>query len=316
MPKRLYFATIVIVILILFNVFFILKSENFNALQNAEPYESLVLGDNLRRDTQAFILPVSEASYLPILDTNITPPSLDAKTAMVYDVNSTKILYAKNIEEKLPIASLTKLLTGVVVLEKLNLKDIVSIPQEALKVDGQKQDLYLGERLIVEDLLKMMLIKSSNDAAYALIHHAKVNNIDLIEEMNKKAQSIGMHDSHFKDAAGLNDEAYSNADDMIKLVNYSLGQQKLWDFMSQSSTTIISLDGIEHNIQSTNQLLDQIPGILGGKTGYTENALGCMVLVVQIPNKNDKIISIILGSRERFTDTKKLVEWTKQAYTW
>ena len=315
MSLRLYFATIVIVVLILFNVFFILNSANFKS-QIAGSQNNLKLSDNLRRDTQGFILPVSEASYFPILDTNIALPDIKAKAVVVYDVNSTKLLYARNIEEKMPVASLTKVLTALVALEKLALKDIATVLPEALKVDGQKQDLFLGERVTVEDLIKLMLIKSSNDAAYALVHHAQKNNIDFIKEMNKKTLEIGMFDSHFKDAAGLNDEAYSNADDMIKLVSYSLSQSKLWDIMSQKSATIISLDGTEHNIQSTNQLLDEVPGVLGGKTGYTERALGCMVLAVQVSNKDDKIISIILGSPERFTDTKKIIEWARQAYRW
>lgn len=316
MSPRLYLATIIVVILILFNVFFILRSANFNTNYDAESQSSLALNDNLRREAQAFILPVAETNYLPILDTNITPPNITAKAAAIYDVNSTKILYARNIEEKLPIASLTKILTSLVALEKLNVKDLVTIPQEVLKIDGQKQDLYLGEQLTVGDLLKMMLIKSSNDAAYALVHHAKNNNIDLIREMNRKAASIGMLDSYFKDAAGLSDEAYSSISDMIKLISYSLNQQKLWDIMSQKLVTIISLNGVEHNIENTNQLLGEIQGVLGGKTGYTENALGCIVLIVQVSNKNDRIISIVLGSSERFTDTRKLVEWAKQAYKW
>lgn len=311
MSKRLYSVTITIVILILFNVFFILRTNNNS--QQATTTDAHLLNTT---NSQAFILPISEVSYMPILNTNIPPPDIMAKAAIVYDVNSGRHLYTKNIDEKLPIASLTKILTAVTVLEKLNLKDITTIPQEALKVDGQKQDLFLGERLLVEDLIKLMLIKSSNDAAYALVAHARNNGIDLMSEMNKKAVSLGILNSRFKDSAGLDDEAYSSADDIVKLVKHSFEHPKLWEIMSQESATVKSLDGIEHNIQSTNQLLTQIPGILGGKTGYTEGALGCMILVVQVSSKGDKIISIILGSTERFTDTRKLIEWSTQAYKW
>ncbi len=87
--------------------------------------------------------------------------------------------------------------------------------------------------------------------------------------------------------------------------------------MSEKSVVVRSVDGkIEHNVQSTDQLLGVIPNIFGGKTGNTDRALGCMILVVDITDKNDKLISIVLGSRSRFDDTKKLIDWTKSAYRW
>src|SRR3989344_4637586 len=310
MSKKLYLSTIVILVLILFNVFFIFRTANHEN-DNRSVVPSLE-----NSNAQAFILPVSEVSYLPILDTDVSKPVLKSKSAIVYDVNSGRYLYSKNISEKLPIASLTKILTAIAVVEKLNFKDIVTVPADAIKVDSERQDLYLGERLTVEDLMKMMLIKSSNDAAYALSFYAKSIGVDLIKEMNKRATALGMLNSHFKDVAGLNDEAYSNAEDMIKLVRELLDYPTLLIIMSQKDVDVKSLDGIAHHIETTNQLLVDIPGILAGKTGYTEDAMGCMVLVVQVSEDNDRIISIVLGSSERFMDTKKLVDWTRQAYRW
>lgn len=308
-----YVVTTVVLFLIVFNFIFILKSANYDQAQLASQSQN---HSPLNNAQAAFILSPSEPSYIPILDTNVPLPEIKAKAAIVYDVNSSRYLYVKNIDQKLPIASLTKILTAIAVIENLNFKDVVSIPQSALKVDGEKQDLYLGERLMVEDLVKMMLIKSSNDAAYALAEHAKKNNIDLIQKMNAKAAELGMYDSYFKDSAGLDDEAYSNAEDMVKLVKYLLTYPKLLQMMSSKTATVISLDDIEHHIQTTNRLLEEIPNILGGKTGYTEGALGCMTLVVEVSPKGDKIISIILGSDERFTDMAKLVQWSQQAYKW
>jgi D-alanyl-D-alanine carboxypeptidase len=87
--------------------------------------------------------------------------------------------------------------------------------------------------------------------------------------------------------------------------------------LTEKSIVVKSTDGkIEHKIESTDQLLGIIPDIFGGKTGYTEKALGCMILVVDIPDKNDKLISVVLGSRSRFEDTKKLIDWVKSAYRW
>lgn len=310
MSKKLYISTIVVLVLIVFNVFFIFKTANHE--NGNSSFVDQVSTDN----TQAFILPVSEVSYLPILNTDIPPPVIKAKSAIVYDVNSSRYLFSKNINEKLPIASLTKILTAIAVADKLNFKDIVTITKESVKVDGEKQDLYLGERLTVEDLVKIMLIKSSNDAAYALSVHAKNNSLDLVEEMNKIAVELEMFNSHFKDPAGLNDEAYSSAEDMIKLVRRLLEYPALLTIMSQKEADIKSIDGIAHYIQTTDQLLGEVAGIIGGKTGYTDGAAGCMLLIVQVSDKNDRIISIVLGSSERFTDTQKLIEWTRQAYRW
>src|SRR3989338_9413970 len=121
-----------------------------------------------------------------------------------------------------------------------------------------------------------------------------------------------MTESKFLDPAGLNDEAHSTVENMVKLVRSSLKEDLIWDITTEKSTTVRSVDGkIEHKIESTNQLFGVIPDVVGGKTGYTDGASGCMVLIVDIPGKNDKIINIVLGSRERFTDTQKMVDWVK-----
>lgn len=310
MRKKLYISTIVVLFLTLFNAIFILKTD-----YNESNIETRIHELSMT-DAQAYILPISDVSHFPIQDTSVPAPSIKAKAGVVYDVKSGRYLFSKNIQEKLPIASLTKILSGIVVAEKLNFKDIVTISKEAVRIDGERQDLYLGEKLIVEDLLKIMLIKSSNDAAYALWIHASRNNIDFLKEMNEIAQEAGMLNSHFKDPAGLNDEAFSSVDDVIKLSKKILNYPLLVSIMSEAVLDIKSIDGRLHHIESTNKLIGEIPGILVSKTGYTDDALGCMMLIVQVSGDDDRIISIVLGSSERFNDIKKLVEWTKQAHRW
>ncbi|OGN09406.1 MAG: hypothetical protein A3J46_01215 [Candidatus Yanofskybacteria bacterium RIFCSPHIGHO2_02_FULL_41_11] len=300
-------------VLILVNVFFIF---NFPKTASIKPRSDLVIqGRTLNQ--AAYVLPISEPSYLPVLNTAIERPQLTAKSAVVYDMRSSRFLYSKNPEDRLPIASLTKLLSAVVVLEYLNPDDIVIVSKESIKVDGEKQTLYLDERIKVGELLKMMLIESSNDAAHALKLYASSLGVDLISFMNKKAVELGMNDSIFHDPAGLNDDALSTSEDLVKLVKYSLQLDELWSTLGEKTASVSSIGGrIERKINSTNQLLGIIPDIVGGKTGYTEKALGCMILVVDIPDKNDKLIIIVLGSTERFTDTEKLTNWVKRAYSW
>ncbi len=294
--------------LVIVNVFFVMDSSKKSNLANAEPAFN---------SSQAYLLPISEPSYFPILNSAVEKPVVDAKAGLVYDTRSGRFLFAKNGRLKLPIASLTKIISATVVLENLDLKDEVVIPKEVLKVDEEKQSLYLGEKITVQNLLKLMLIESSNDAAYALAYYANNKGINFVDKMNEKAQVLGMVDSNFLDPAGLNDNASSTPEDLIKLIKDSFKYDLIWNILTEKSIVVKSVDGkIEHNVESTDQLLGIIPDIVGGKTGNTDGALGCMILVVDIPGKNDKLISVILGSKSRFDDTKKLIDWVKGSYRW
>ncbi len=309
MKLKLYFLTIILAALIAVNVIFIVKfPKQGNDFANAE----------ILNNSQVYVLPVSEPSYLPILVSGADRPLLDARSAGVYDTRSGRFLFAKSARSNLPVASLTKIMTSLVVLEHLNINDTVKVPAEVIRVDGEKQTLYKEEEISVLSLLKLMLVESSNDAAYALEHYFnKITGTNLVEKMNEKALSLQMTESKFLDPAGLNDEAHSTVEDLVKLVRSSLKEDLIWDITTEKSTTVRSVDGkIEHKIESTNQLFGVIPDVVGGKTGYTDIALGAMVLIVDIPGKNDKIISIVLGSKERFTDTEKLINWVKTAYSW
>lgn len=313
LQRKIYILTGVLSVLILINVFFIFSFPRIS-IKSVDDFSS---SEVLLNNSQAYIFPVSEPSYVPVLDTSVEKPFLSARSAVVYDTRSSRFLYSKNPKDRLPVASLTKLLSAVVIFENLDLENIVQVPKEALKVDGEKQTLYLDEKIKVRDLLKMMLIESSNDAAYVLMQYASASELDLVDFMNKKAVELGMNDSLFHDPAGLNDDALATSEDLVRLVKYSLKFDELWSILNEKTARVYSADGkIEHRLDSTNQLLGTIPDIVGGKTGYTENALGCMILVIDVPGKNDKLISIVLGSTERFTDTEKLIDWVKRAYEW
>ena len=311
MQKKVYFVTILIIVLFVVNFFLLFKNSRDNFMA---PYCFKEVSDQGER---AYILPISGPNYIPILDSNVVRPTVSAKSALVYDTSSSRFLYDKNTEMKVPIASLTKIMTAVVVLENLGSDDIVTIAENSIRVDGEKQDLYLGEKMSVRNLLKLMLIESSNDAAYALANHAEKQGINFIGVMNTKARAIGMGDTIFNDPAGLNDNAHSTVMDLAKLVEYSLSYKEIWDISSEKTAIVESSDErIKHAITSTNRLLGMIKDIIGGKTGFTDGALQCMILVTSVPNYPGKLISIVLGSQDRFGDTQKLIEWTRTAYRW
>lgn len=313
MRRKLFMLTIMIAALAGVNLFFVLKNPEVQTDGQARLAPLIPIA----QAAQVYVLPVSEPSYLPILDTNLSKPTIAATAALVYDARSSRLLYAKNTSTQLPIASLTKILTAATVLDLLNLDDVATIEKTAIRVDGEKQDLYAGEKITVRNLVSFMLVPSSNDAAYALADYAKAQGIDLVAEMNKKAVALGMNDSKFLDPAGLNDEAYSTAYDMSVLVGKVISRKEIWSALTQSEITVTSVDGaITHHAKNTNQLLSTVPNITGGKTGYTEKALGCMILLVDVPGREDTLVSIVLGSNDRFGDTKKLIDWTLNAYRW
>ncbi len=276
------------------------------------------VSNNETRSGQAFLLPVSETSYLPVRDFNVPEPVLDAKAAVLFDVRSGRSLYSKNPNQRLPIASITKLMSAVVILDNLNLNDVFTVPAEDINVDGKGADFYKNEQLHGADLFKIMLIKSSNDAALVFATAAQKAGIDFVAKMNEKAQALGMANTKFADPAGLNDhDAFSTASDLVKLVRYVARYDLISRTLMTSSATVTSIDGkAVHNLVNTNQLLGQIPDVIMGKTGYTDNALGTMALEVGINEGRDTIISIILGAKDRFTETEKLIQWSKTAYRW
>jgi len=265
----------------------------------------------------AFVLPISEPNYIPVLDTTVPRPITDARSLLAYDLRSGRNLIEKNPSAKLPIASLTKLMSAVVVLENIKLTDIATMGETAVRADGEKQDFFLNERQSIDSLFRAMLIGSSNDAAYAIANHAASYSIDFVEEMNIKAAEIGMKNSLFLDPAGLNDDAHSSVEDLVKLTRYAMRYDYIWQTMREGSVTIVSDDGAsKHTFENTNQLLGVIPDVIGGKTGNTDGALGCMLLVVDVPGYYDKIITVVLGSNDRFGDTQKVIDWIKLAYSW
>lgn len=279
-----------------------------------------------------YILSSSEANYLPIRNWSFSDPEINAKSAILFDFRSGKILFENNINKKLPIASLTKLMTAVLVIENINLEDVIKIEKSAIedsKKLGGKNDLYLGEEIKANDLLKILLIKSSNTAAFAFRDHFLKNyNIDLVNKMNIKAKELKMNDTFFTDPAGLDDQnSFSTVQDLLKLVKYSLKYRYLFDILRTPKTEIFSIDGrLKHTIFNTNKLFGIIFNIIGGKTGFTEMAGGSMILVTKSPYSGktlenrglgeDYLITVVLGSNDRFSETKKLIDWAEKAYIW
>lgn len=309
MPQRVIFPTILVLVVLVIGGFYVF----FNGKKPNKP-----IGQLNPMPAQAFILPISEPNYLPVRNFNIPEPELTAKAVGLYDVNSGRFLYAKNINQKLPIASITKLMTAIVVMENFSLTENYSVAVEDINVDGKGADLYRGEEIKGSNLFKMMLIKSSNDAALTFATQARRRGINLIAKMNEKAQTIGLINTRFADPAGLDDgDAFSTVSDLVKLVRYVGRYPVIWEILTTKTADIVSADGrFSHHLINTNKLLDQLNNIIGGKTGYTDAALETMVLEVAVNGGRERLISVVLGSADRFGETKKLIDWGLNAYRW
>lgn len=263
----------------------------------------------------SYITPDQNPNFLPIRDWSVPFIEISAKAAIATDQTASKIYYQKNIFEKLPIASLTKLMTAIVVLENEKLDAIVKISKKAVDQEGEAGKLVVGEEISIENLLIALLIESSNDAAFALGEYFNSKNIDLINLMNHKVMALDLENTHFISLSGVEDDGnFSTAYDYARLVAYSLGNEQLWNILKLPSAKIASVDGSNiRALATSNQLLGKINGLIGGKTGYTPKAKGCLLTAVAI-NPDTKIITIVLGADDRFGETEKLINWVKSAY--
>ncbi|MDP2930004.1 MAG: serine hydrolase [bacterium] len=246
-------------------------------------------------------------------------PVIDAKSALVLMIDSSgrqSIIFEQDSEQSQPIASLTKLMTAVIVFENQSLSREIIISPESVAQEGDSGNLKAGEKISISELLKMVLVESSNDAAEALAE--SYGKGDFIALMNLKANGLGMGLTHFSNATGLEAENnFSNAKDLATLSesilkNYSV----IFKISSRPSVAIMNKDGQLHHLAlNTNDLLSLgQPGnleIVGGKTGYTQEAGGCIILVLK-DQEDNYFINVVLGANSpeaRFLEMERLISW-------
>jgi D-alanyl-D-alanine carboxypeptidase len=313
MRLRVILLTIFLGVIVWGAAFFVFLKE-----LNREQTSQFQVNNTANHSAQAFLLPLAETNYLPARDFNVPEPVLSAKAAVLFDVQSGRFLFSKNPNQRLPIASITKLMSAVVILENLDLNEVFTVSPENINVDGKGADFYRNEQLRGIDLFKIMLIKSSNDAALAFATAARKKGIDFVAKMNEKAQTIGMFNTKFADPAGLDDwGGFSTASDLVKLMSCAGEHDLISRVLKTKSATVTSAaGGTIHHLTNTNRLLGQVPEVIMGKTGYTDGALGAIALETKIDQGQNVLISVILGSNDRFGEAAKLIQWGKEAYRW
>ncbi len=244
---------------------------------------------------------------------------LTAKSALVLDQESGQVLFEKNGREALPMASLTKIMTAVTILDQGVEPDataVIGTGPLAVQPAGADMGLVAGEEISIYNLLRGLLMSSSNDAAIALAEYVSGSEEKFVEAMNQKVGALGLKTSQFKNTHGLDQERhYSSAYDLAVTTRYALDKQVFREIMS-TSLFIFETNIRKRWIKNTNKLLDKTYlDIIGGKTGFTDNAGRCLMEAGR-DSKGNEIIVIILDSQDRWQEAKGLIDWTFRAYTW
>ncbi len=256
-----------------------------------------------------------------------------AHSAVILDADSGTVLYDRNASEKRQVASLTKMLTALIVVERVkDLEEPVTIGEE-IYLEGTRIGcprtgfcngvrLKIGEQVSVHNLLRAMLMNSANDAATALGKHLGGTPDGFAKIMNARAHELGLSDSHFCTPSGLEidgreTECYSTAHDMALIASEALKHPLLWEIMRSEKMTFTSVDGeYEHEIFNTDELLGQFPNLLGTKTGFTPLAGRSLLAAATNNDGQHPVVAVVLDDTARFENIRSMFHWSFGAFDW
>lgn len=240
----------------------------------------------------------SEIVSLNSSKNEIKSPDTNSRACVVIDRNTNTILYGKNEKQKRKMASTTKIMTATVIIENFNLNDTIEVSKKAAGTGGSRLGLKFRDKITINDLLYGLMLRSGNDAAVALAEYAGGSIEGFAKLMNKKASELGLTNTHFETPHGLDsDEHYTTAYELAILSNYALNNPTFAQIVGTKNYTI-TINGYPKQLNNTNELLGNLNGVYGVKTGFTNGANRCLVTACK---RNDiDIICVVLGA-----DTKK-----------
>ncbi len=231
---------------------------------------------------------------------------LTASGVLVFDLLSGQDVAGRATDARMPIASLTKLMTALIIAETHGMEEIVTIPQAVSGVEGQTVRLMPGERYTVGDLLTATLVQSANDAAVALAHYHSGSVPAFAEEMNLRAGMLGLRGTAFRNPTGLDEPGhYSTLRDLKWLSVAALRHPEIRSRMGRPQATIVSRDGRTVTLHHTHALVKPESAVLLGKTGTTPLAGQCLVSLVRGSSRT--YVVILLGSRDRYADMRRVL---------
>lgn len=230
-----------------------------------------------------------------------------AKSAILIEAKTGRVLYDKNSEQKLPIASTTKIVTAITVLDNCdNLDRVVTVEKDCVGVEGTSIYLKAGERLSVRELLYGLMLRSGNDASVVLAKHTAGSVEKFCEMMNNTASKLGLKNSSFTNPHGLDsDQHYSTALDLAKITAYALNNEEFKKIVSTHSITIGD-GGNTRFLQNKNKLLKNLDGCIGVKTGFTSKAGRCLVSAAE--RNGLRLVCVVLNCGPMFEESLKMLE--------
>lgn len=242
-----------------------------------------------------------------------TDLGLNAKSAILMEESTGNILYESNPDERVPIASVTKVMTMLLIMEavdsgKISLDDMVTVSENAMSYGGSTMFLETGEQLTVNDMLKGIAVASANDGCVAMAEHLAGSESAFVDMMNEKAKELGMENTHFMNTNGLDeDDHYSSARDVAIMSRELMKHETIFNY---TSIWMDTLRGGKFQLANTNKLIRFYDGANGLKTGSTSKALCCLSAAAK---RNDmQLIAVVLGaptSAERFASAKSLLDY-------
>ena len=244
-------------------------------------------------------------------------PTINSRAYVVIDRNSNTVLIGKNENQRKKMASTTKIMTAMIVIENSNLSDTVEVSKKAASTGGSRLGLKTGDKLTVLDLLYGLMMRSGNDSAVALAEHVAGSITGFAELMNKKAETLGLSNTHFVTPHGLDeDEHYTTAYELALLSNYAMNNEIFAQIVGTKNYTI-TINGYPKSLTNTNELLGVLNGVYGIKTGFTNGANRCLVTCCKRGDMD--IICVVLGAdtkKYRTTDSIKLIEYAFSNFTY
>ncbi len=236
---------------------------------------------------------------------------MSAAAAVVMDKQTKTILFAKNENERLAMASTTKIMTALVVLENASLDDVVTITEESALVEGSSIYMVIGEKLTVEELLYAMMLESGNDAANALAKHVAGSEDEFAVLMNERAQKLGLTDTHFDNASGLDgDTHYTTAKELALITAEAMKYKTFCDIVSTQYKNISKngeLGG--RTLTNHNRMLKMYEGASGVKTGYTMSDSGRSLVSSAAKGEGSTLIAVTIRDRNDWDDHVKMLDY-------
>lgn len=245
---------------------------------------------------------------------SVEKPIMTADAIVSYDLTTDQFLYQYNSKKKLPIASLTKIMTAVVALENEPIDKEFTVSQTASEIGENAMGLAEGEKYTLRELLYGLILRSGNDAAEVIAEGSQFGRANFVYLMNKKAEDLGLTNTYFTNPSGLEGDGnqYSTAEDLLVVTRYAMSHPEFAK-VSETYDYYLPADSDHKELQLYNQtnLLTTYPGVKGVKTGFTDEAGMC--LVTYLDYEGHKIIAVLLNSENRREEMKSLLDYSLES---